>query len=71
MNQLPSLSNEIIDVLSRIERLNELIQLHGQQLSVDRLAVEGYERLRKQYINQLEELLTLLNIHADIQLRAA
>ena len=71
MNRLPNLHSEIMDVLSRIERLNEIIQLHQKQSSVDSLAIEGYERLRKQYIGQLEELLASLNIRADIQLRAA
>ena len=71
MNRLPNLHSEIMDVLSRIERLNEMVQLHKQQPSVDSLAVEGYERLREQYISQLEELLTSLNIRADIHLRAA
>ena len=71
MNRLPNLHSEIVDVLSRIERLNEMIQLHEKQPSVDSLAVEGYERLRKQYISQLEVLLSSLNIRADIHLRAA
>lgn len=71
MNQLPNVRSEIMDVLSRIERLNEMVQMHEQQPSVDALAVEGYERLRQQYISQLEELLISLNIRADIHLRAA
>ena len=71
MNRLPNLHSEIVDVLSRIERLNEMIQLHEKQPSVDPLAIEGYERLRKQYISQLEDLLSSLNIRADIHLRAA
>ena len=71
MNQQSNIHNEITDVLSRIERLNELIQLHQTQESVDALAIEGYERLRGQYFNQLEELFASLNIGADIHLRAA
>lgn len=71
MNHSSNLYSEITDVLSRIERLNELIQLHQKQSVPDSLAVEGYERLRGQYISQLEELLKALNIQADIQLKAA
>lgn len=71
MNQSLNLRSEIIDVLGRIEQLNELIQLHTEQQPVDSLAVEGYERLRGQYIQQLEDLLSYLHIRADIQLRAA
>ena len=71
MNQHSNAHNEIIDVLSRIERLNTMVQMHGEQLSADSLAIEGYERLRGQYISQLEELLASLNIRADIHLRAA
>ncbi|WP_020603754.1 hypothetical protein [Spirosoma spitsbergense] len=71
MNHSSNLYSEITDVLSRIERLNELSQLHQQQSVPDFLAVEGYERLRGQYIKQLEELLKVLNIQADIQLKAA
>ena len=71
MNQSHNVHSEIMDVLSRIEQLNELVELHEKQPSVDSLAVEGYERLRRQYISQLEELLTSLNIRADIHLKAA
>ena len=71
MDRLPNVRNEIIDVLGRIERLNAIVQMHGEQPSADSLAIEGYERLRDQYISQLEELLASLNIRADIHLRAA
>ncbi|QDK79496.1 hypothetical protein EXU85_13140 [Spirosoma sp. KCTC 42546] len=71
MNRRSNLHSEIVDVLTRIERLNDMVQLHEKQPSVDSLAVEGYERLRQQYIGQLEELLASLNIRADIHLRAA
>lgn len=71
MDRLPNVHNEIIDVLTRIERLNNMVQMHEQQPSADSLAIEGYERLREQYISQLEELLASLNIRADIHLRAA
>ncbi|QHV96389.1 MULTISPECIES: hypothetical protein [Spirosoma] len=71
MNRRSNVHSEIVDVLNRIERLNELVQLHKQQPLVDTLTVEGYERLREQYINQLEELLASLNIKAEIHLKAA
>ncbi len=71
MNRLSNLNSEIVDVLSRIERLSELEQLHASQPQPDALALEGYYRLREQYIQQLEELLLSINIRADIHLRAA
>ena len=36
-----NLHSEITDVLSRIERLNELLQLHKQQPVADSMAIEG------------------------------
>ena len=41
MNRLPNVHSEIVDVLSRIEQLNEMVQLHQEQLSIDSLAIEG------------------------------
>ena len=40
MNRLPNVHSEIVDVLSRIERLNEMVQLHEKQSSADSLAIE-------------------------------
>ncbi len=71
MNRLNDIQDEMLDVLERIERLNVIEQLHQRQPLPDALALESYRRLRQQYIQQLEELLTSLNIGADIHLKAA
>ncbi len=71
MNSHSILYGEIVDLLSRIERLTDLVDLHEQQPNADLLAIEGYQRLREQYFRQLEELLASLNIRADIHLQAA
>lgn len=71
MNRLSALNSEIVDVLGRIERLNDMLALHQQQSQPDELAIEGYVGLRDQYIGQLEDLLLSLNIQADIKLKAA
>ncbi len=71
MNRLSALNSEIVDVLGRIERLNDMLALHQQQPRPDELAIEGYADLRAQYIGQLEDLLLSLNIQADIKLKAA
>ena len=71
MNKLSNLHSEVIDVLSRIERLNAIEDLHLSQPIPDALALDGYQLLRQQYADQLVGLLTTLNIKAEIHLRAA
>ena len=71
MNKLPNLHNEVIDLLGRIERLNAIEELHHNQPEPDKLALEGYQRLRQQYIDQLSRLLQSINIKVDFHLKAA
>jgi hypothetical protein len=71
MNKLPNLHSELLDVVSRIERLNSIEELHQSQPVPDTLALEGYQKLRQQYIEQLGELLASINIKADIHLKTA
>jgi outer membrane phospholipase A len=55
------------DVLERIDRLNNLIKIHKSQSNPDILAIEGYQRLKFQYSNQVKELLHEFEIEVEIQ----
>jgi hypothetical protein len=54
------------DVLHRIDRLNKLIHLHKEQENPDILAIEGYQKLRSQYSQQLKELLQDFELEVEI-----
>jgi hypothetical protein len=54
------------DVLERIDRLNNLIKIHKSQSNPDVLAIEGYQRLKFQYSNQVKELLHEFEIEVEI-----
>jgi hypothetical protein len=71
MTKLTNIQREMLDLVSRIERLNTLEEMHRGQPSPDILALEGYQRLRQQYATQLEDLLATINIKAEIHLKAA
>ena len=71
MNKVSNIQSEMLDVLSRVERLNALEELHRSQPVPDLLALEGYKKLRQQYADQLVELLYTVDLKADIQLKAA
>ncbi len=45
--------DEIEDLLNRIARLNRLIHVHDSQPDPDRLTIEGYQRLRQQFADEL------------------
>jgi hypothetical protein len=59
------LSNIIEDILRRIERINNLIHTHESQDEVDKLAVEGYIKLKNQYKEQLNELLEQFELRVE------
>jgi adenylate cyclase len=48
---------EIEDLLNRIARLNALIHLHEQQPAPDSLTIEGYQRMRQQFADELSQLM--------------
>ncbi len=54
------------DILERIERLNNLIKIHKSQSNPDILAIDGYQRLKFQYSNQIKELLHKFEIEVEI-----
>ena len=71
MNLVSDLHAELQDVVMRIERLNDLLSLHRQQPEPDRLALEGYARLKRQYAEQLMELLQELELDVEFRWKAA
>lgn len=48
---------DIEDLLERIARLNRLIHTHESQPEPDKLTIEGYQRLRQQFADELSELM--------------
>ena len=54
------------NILERIDRLNNLIKIHKSQSNPDTLAIEGYQRLKFQYSNQVKELLHEFEIEVEI-----
>ena len=59
------------DILERIDRLNNLIKIHKSQHNPDILAIDGYQRLKFQYSNQIKELLHESDIEVEIHGQAA
>ena len=59
------------DILERIDRLNNLIKVHKSQPNPDILAIDGYQRLKFQYSNQIKELLHEFDIEVEIHSQAA
>ena len=61
-HQIPVLE----DVLHRIDRLNKLVHKHEEQAKPDILAIEGYQKLKRQYSQQLKELLQDFELEIEI-----
>jgi hypothetical protein len=59
------------DILERIDRLNNLIKIHKSQAKPDILAIDGYQRLKFQYSNQIKDLLHEFDIEVEIHGQAA
>jgi ABC-type transport system involved in cytochrome bd biosynthesis fused ATPase/permease subunit len=59
------------DILERIDRLNNLIKIHKSQANTDILAIDGYQRLKFQYSNQIKEILHEFDIEVEIHGQAA
>jgi hypothetical protein len=50
------LKEAIFDLLNLIEIANNLILRHQSLQSPDNLAIEGFERIRQQYIDELNQI---------------
>lgn len=49
--------DDIEDLLNQIARLNQLIHTHQAQPEPDQLTIEGYQRLRQQFAEELSQLM--------------
>lgn len=65
------ITSALEDILNRIERLNILLHTHEEQEVPDLLAIEGYQKLKNQYIEQLKELLEEFELKVEIFPKAA
>ncbi|MDO8368920.1 MAG: hypothetical protein Q7T20_19135 [Saprospiraceae bacterium] len=61
----------IQDVLQRIGRINNLIQLHQDQGGKDDLSLKSWLKMKKQLSSELANLLMDFNIEISIRAKAA
>ena len=61
----------IVEILERVDGLNDIIRIHKSQPNPDILAIDGYQRLKFQYSNQIKELLHEFDIEVEIHGQAA
>ena len=61
----------IVEILERVDGLNDIIRIHKSQSNPDILAIDGYQRLKFQYSNQIKELLHEFDIEVEIHGQAA
>ena len=59
------LKEAIFDLLNLIERANNSILRHKSSENPDILAIEGFDRIRKQYIDELNQMMTEFGLHID------
>lgn len=59
------------DILERIGRINNLLQMHEQQGKQDDLSVESWRKMKNQLTQQLVKLLEDFNLDVSIQVKAA
>jgi hypothetical protein len=60
------LKEAIFDLLNLIERANNSIVRHKSFENPDILAIEEFERIRQQYIDELNQMLLEFGLHVDI-----
>lgn len=65
------LQHAIQDVLDLLERTNSMLALHRDQSEPNQLAIEGYERQRRQFLEQLAELLAQFDVEVLLPHKAA
>jgi 1,2-phenylacetyl-CoA epoxidase catalytic subunit len=59
------LKEAIFDLLNLIERANNSILRHKSLDDPDTLAIEGFKRIRQQYIDELNQMMTEFGLHVD------
>ena len=59
------LKEAIFDLLNLIERANNSILRHQSLENPDIIAIEGFERIRQQYIDELNQMMTEFGLHVD------
>jgi hypothetical protein len=59
------LKESIFDLLNLIERANNSIARHKSIAEMDMIAVEGFERIRQQYIDELNQMMLEFGLHVD------
>ena len=59
------LKEAIFDLLNLIERANNSILRHQSLENPDALAIEGFDRIRQQYIDELNQMMTEFGLHVD------
>ena len=59
------------DILERIGRINNLLQIHEQQGGQDNLSVKSWRKMKNQLTQQLIKLLEDFNLDVSIQVKAA
>lgn len=57
------LKEAIFDLLNLIERANNSIDRHKSLENPDSLAIAGFERIRQQYIDELNQMLLEFGLH--------
>ena len=59
------LKEAIFDLLNLIERANNSIARHKSVENIDIMAIEGFERIRQQYIDELNQMMIEFGLHVD------
>ena len=59
------LKEAIFDLFNLIERANNSIIRHKSVEKPDALAIEGFDRIRQQYIDELNQMMTEFGLHVN------
>ena len=65
------LQHAVQDVLDLLEKANSMIALHQAQPEVNSIVLEGYQRQRQQFLEQLAELLQQYQVEVVVPKNAA
>lgn len=65
------LQHAVQDVLDLLEKANSMIALHQVQPETNEIVLEGYQRQRQQFLEQLAELLKAYQVEVIVPKQAA